>query len=71
MENGVRLVKTSEDQYQRSDSSSNVSNAAEENVSPRSNAHISPSLHQQQTLKSDHHRVLIQFIFNIYIYFSF
>ncbi|CAF1299374.1 unnamed protein product [Adineta steineri] len=58
LENGVRLVKTSEDQYERSDSSSDVSNAPEENVSPRSNVHISPSLHQQPALKSDHHRLI-------------
>jgi len=61
-DNGVRLVKTSEDRYERSDSSSSRSNIAEETKTARSNINIPPSIHQQQTIKPDYNRVFIRSI---------
>ncbi|UJR09974.1 hypothetical protein I4U23_014198 [Adineta vaga] len=58
LENGVRLVKTSEDRYERSDSSDSKSNAADENISPRSNPHLSPSFHPSQTTRPDVNRLI-------------
>jgi hypothetical protein len=58
-ENGARIVKTSEDQYQRPDSNSSKSSSAEQNGSAKVNAHNPPSIHQHQPIKPDFNRVFI------------
>ena len=54
-EKETRIVKTSEDQYIRPDSSSSKSSADEERISPKPNPQNPPSTHQ---LKPDFNRVL-------------
>ena len=57
-ETEARVVKTSEDQYERADSNSSKSSTAEENLSPKSNTHNTPSMLQQQpAIKPDFNRV--------------
>jgi hypothetical protein len=58
-EKEARIVKTSEDQYERSHSSSSKSSADEEKVSPKSNAHNAPSIPHYQGVKPDFNRVFI------------
>ncbi|CAF1153871.1 unnamed protein product [Adineta ricciae] len=58
LENGVRLVKTSEDRYERSDSSDSKSNAADESISPRSNPHMSSTLHHSPVIRPDVNRLI-------------
>jgi hypothetical protein len=70
-EKEARIVKTSEDQYKRSDSSSSKSSVTEENLSPKSNAHNHPPVHQQQAVKPDFNRVFIYlfiYIINLNIF---
>ncbi len=61
-ENGGRIVKTSEDQYHRSDSNSSRSSDAAENVSPKISPHNISSTNQHQTTKPDLNRVFIRWI---------
>jgi hypothetical protein len=61
-EKEARIVKTSEDQYERSNSSGSKSSAAEENLSPKTNAHNPPSVHPHQAVKPDFNRVFLLFI---------
>jgi hypothetical protein len=55
----ARIVKTSEDQYERSHSSSSKSSVDEEKVSPKANA---PSINHYQGVKPDFNRVFILLI---------
>lgn len=58
-EKEARVVKTSEDQYERADSNSSKSSTAEENLSPKSNTHNTPSMLQQQpAIKPDFNRLI-------------
>jgi hypothetical protein len=61
-EKEARIVKTSEDQYERSDSNSSKSSTAEENIPPKSNAHNPSPIHQHEAVKPDFNRVFILFI---------
>jgi len=57
-EKEARIVKTSEDQYERSESTSSKSSVVEENKSPISNTHNPPTINQQQTFKPDFNRLI-------------
>ncbi len=57
-EREARIVKTSEDQYERTDSSSSKSSAAEEKLPSKINAHNPSSIHHQ-AVKPDFNRVFI------------
>jgi len=58
-EKEARIVKTSEDQYHRSNSSSSKSSVDEEKLTPKPNAHNAPSTHHYQGVKPDFNRVFI------------
>ena len=62
MENGARMVKTSEDQYERPSSSTSKSSIDQENESPKSNAQSHIDIHQFQIVKPNIHRVLLYLI---------
>ncbi|CAF4541670.1 unnamed protein product, partial [Rotaria sp. Silwood2] len=57
-ENVTRIVKTSEDQYQRSDSSSSKSTINEENSSPGYNVHNPSTISHNSVIKPDFNRLL-------------
>jgi hypothetical protein len=61
-EAGVRITKTSEDRYVRSDSTSSRSSVDEPIPSPKSNIYNSSSMHQS-TGKQDFNRVFILILF--------
>jgi hypothetical protein len=58
----ARIVKTSEDHYERINSVSSKSSADEENLSPKPNVHNPPSIQQNQTIRPDFNRVFCLFI---------
>ncbi|CAF3646561.1 unnamed protein product [Rotaria socialis] len=57
-ENGTRIVKTSEDQYQRSDSSSSRSSVNQENESPSLYSHNPSNTYQHGTVNPDTNRLI-------------
>lgn len=60
-ENGVRVVKTSEDQYERSHSTSSESSIHEESASPRLNVQNPSLVYNNASVKPEYNRVRILF----------
>jgi hypothetical protein len=67
---GIRVAKTSEDRYIRSNSSSSLSSIDEPITSPKSNIY-NPSTINPQLGKPDHNRVYISFFFLYLNFFAF